>query len=42
MPKKVPFLFAPLLVVLVSAVAAAAAATMRLIGSLRLTEAQYN
>src|SRR5947199_5806414 len=30
MPKKVPFLFAPLLVVLVSAVAAAAAATMRL------------
>src|SRR5881397_1990958 len=30
MPKKAPFLFAPLLVVLVSAVAAAAAATMRL------------
>src|SRR5262249_51172160 len=30
MPKKVPFLLAPLLVVLVSAVAAAAAATMRL------------
>ena len=30
MPTKVPFLFAPLLVVLVSAVAAAAAATMRL------------